>query len=278
MVEHDKGFLAAELGVAHVDAGILLQLAGVAGLAAVDHIHAVRVGRAGKGYRPILIRFAHRNGGHEDVPVRVDRAGLVALRSADHDAVRAAFDHMDEHVRIGLLMRRLGAVALGVGHRSVHGQILVLHHGQEILEVFMVVGAVLFVYLIGGGENGVEAVHAHAALEAAGGLLSEQALHLDLFHQVVRRLVQVGEAVDLVPGQAGGGGHQVGILRVLSQLIGHGDAVDRGADHWMIHPVLDLLAEHIYTGFQRTKAVNVFLCSFHRHFSVPPDYWFARFS
>ena len=52
VVQNHQSLLAAELGVAHVDGGVLLQLPGVAGLTAVDHVHALGVGGAGKGSRP----------------------------------------------------------------------------------------------------------------------------------------------------------------------------------------------------------------------------------
>ena len=269
MVQHHQGLLAAELGVAHIDGGVLLQLAGVAGLTAVDHVHALGVGGAGEAHRPVLIRLTHGDGGHEDVPVGVDGAGLMALGAADHDAVSAALHHMHVHVGIGLIVGGLGAVALGVGHGAVHGEVVVLHHGQELLEVLMIVGAVLLVHLKGGGEHRVERVHAHAALEAAGGLLAQQALHLHLVDEVLGGLVQVGEAVDGVPRQAGLDGHQLRVLGILGQGVGHGHAVDGGTDHGVIHPVLDLLAEHVHPGVQLAQAVDVFLCGHQCVLAIP---------
>ena len=206
VVENHQCLLSAEFGVAHVDAA-LLHLAGIAGLAAVDHVQPLGVGGAGEGHGVIPVRLAHGDGGHEDVPVAVDGAGLVAFRAADHNAVVAAFHHVDVHIRVGLLMGCLGAVALGVGHGAVHGQIVVLHVDEEFLEVLVIACAALLVDLIGGGVHGVEGVHAHAALEAGGGLLPQQTLHFHLLHQIIGRLVKVGEAVDFPPGQAGGGGH-----------------------------------------------------------------------
>ena len=270
MVQDHQGLLAAELGVAHIDRGILLHLPGVAGLTAVDHVHALGVSGAGEGNGPVLISLTHRDGGHEDVPVRVDGAGLVALGAADHDAVLTALDDMDIHVGIGLLAGSLGAVALGVGHGAVHGQVVVLNEGQELLEVLVIVGAVLLVDLIGGGEHGVEGIHAHAALEAGSSLLAQQALHLDLVHQILGGLVQVGEAVDGVAGEAGLHGHQVRVLGILSQSVGHGHAINGGTDHRVIHPVVDLLAEHVDTGVQLAQAVNVLLCGHQCHIVFPP--------
>ena len=266
VIQNHQSLLAAELGVAHVDRGVLLHLPGVAGLTAVDHVHALGVGGAGKADSPILIGLTHGDGGHEDVPVGVDGAGLVALGTADHDAVGTALHHMNVHVGISLLAGRFGTVTLGVGHSAVHGEVIVLNVGQELLEVLVIVGAVLLVDLIGGGEDGVEGVHAHAALEAGSSLLAQQTLHLHLVHQVLGGLMQVGEAVDGVTGEAGLHGHQLSVLGVLSQSVGHGHAVDGGADHGVIHPVLDLLAEHIDAGVQLPQGLNVFLGGHQCHF------------
>ena len=262
MVEHDQRFLTAELGVADVD-GAALELAGVAALAAIDHVKALGVGGAGKGDGPILVRLAHGDGGHKDVPVRVDRAGLVDLRAVDDDAVRVTLDHAQEEVGILLVVGSLGAVALGVGHGAVYGEILILHHDQELLEILVVVRAVLLVDLVGGGVDGVEGVHADAALEAAGRFLTEQALHLDLFDKVVGGLMQVGETVDLAASEIGRRGHQVLILRVLRERIGHGDAVDAGADDRVIDPVVDLFAEHINAGVELAQRIDIFLGGHH---------------
>ena len=266
MIQNHQSLLAAELGVAHVDRGVLLHLPGVAGLTAVDHVHTLGVGGAGKADSPILIGLTHGDGGHEDVPVGVDGAGLVALCAADHDAVGTALHNMDVHIGISLLAGGLGTVALGVGHSTVHGEVIVLNVGQELLEVLVIVGAVLLVDLIGGGEDGVKGVHAHAALEAGSGLLAQQTLHLHLVHQVLGGLMQVGEAVDGVTGEAGLHGHQLSVLRILSQSVGHGHAVDGGADHGVVHPVLDLLAEHIDAGVQLPQGLNVFLGGHQCHF------------
>lgn len=181
----------------------------------------------------------------------------MALGPADHDAVGAALHHMDVHIRVGLVVRGLAAVALGVGHSAVHRQVVVLHVDEELLEILVVVGAVLLIDLVGGGIDGVEGVHAHTALETAGRLLTQQALHLYLFHQILAGLVEVGKAVDFVAGQAGGGGHQVLILGILGQRVGHGHAVDGGTDHGVIHPVVELLAEHVHAGVQLTQGVDV---------------------
>ena len=265
MIQNHQSLLSAELGVAHVDAA-LLHLAGVAGLAAVDHVQALGVGGAGEGHGVVPVGLAHGDGGHEDMPVGVDGAGLVAFRAADHDTVVPALHHMDVHIRVGLLVGCLGAVALGVGHGAVHRQVVVLDVDEEVLEVLVVVGAVLLVDLVGGGVDGVEGVHAHAALEAAGGLLAQQALHLHLFHQILAGLMEVGEAVDLMTGQAGGSGHQILILGILCQGVGHGHAVDGGTDHGVIHPVVDLLAEHVHAGVQLAQGVDVLFRGHQCHF------------
>ena len=164
---------------------------------------------------------------------------------------------MDVHVRVRLLAGSLGAVALGVRHGPVHGEVVVLDKGEKLLEVLVVVGAVLLVDLIGAGVHGVEGVHAHTALEAAGGLLAQQALHLHFVDEVLGGLVQVGKAVDGLPRQAGLHGHELRVLGVLGQGVGHGNAVDAGADHGVVHPVVNFLAEHIDPGVQLPQALDV---------------------
>ncbi|MPM24389.1 hypothetical protein SDC9_70871 [bioreactor metagenome] len=258
MVQNHQGLLTAELCVANID-GAALQLAGVAALAAVDHVHALGIRRAGKGNCPVLVSLTHGDGRHENVPVGVDGAGLVALGPADHNAVRAALHHMHIHIRVSLLMRRFGAVTLRIGHRAVHRQVVILHHFQELLEVLVIVRAVCLIDLIGRGEHRIEAVHAHAALETGSGLLAQQTLHLHLVDQILRGLMQMGKAVDGVAGQAGLHGHKVRVLGILRQCVGHGHAVDRRSDHRIIYPVFDLLAEHINSGIELAQRVDVLL-------------------
>ena len=94
----------------------------------------------------------------------VQGAGLVGLSDPDHDAVRAALHHPQEQIGVFLLMGSLGAVALGIGHGTVHRQVVLLDIGSKFIEVLMVAGAVLLVSLIGGGVDGVEGVHTHTPL------------------------------------------------------------------------------------------------------------------
>jgi hypothetical protein len=195
--------------------------------------------------------------------MRVDCASLVDLRAIDNNTVRAALDHAQEEVGVLLVVGSLGAVALGVGHGAVHGEVLVLHHNQELLEILVVMRAILLIDLIGGGVDGIESVHTDTALEAAGGLLTKQALHLDLLDKVVGGLVQMSEAVDLAAGEIRCCGHQVLILWILRERIGHSDAVDAGADDRMIDPVVDLFAEHINAGVELAQRVDIFLCGHH---------------
>ena len=244
VIKHGQGFHAAELRVAHVHLGVL-QLAGIAALTAHDQEQAGRVQRNGEGCGVILVLGAHGDGGHHDDLMGVQNAGLVRLRAADHDAVGTALHHAQEQIRILLGMRRLAAVALRVGHGSVDGQVVLLTVHHELLEILMIVGAVLFIYLVGGGEHGVEGVHADAALEAGGGHLAAQPLHLHLVPQVVGGLMDMGETVDTRSGIGGDHGHQILILRHLGQIIGHTDGVQGRTQDGIFGGIFDLLTEHI---------------------------------
>ena len=126
----------------------------------------------------IFVCFAHGGGGHDDDFVGVEGAGLVGLGAAYHDAVFAFFDHVQVEIRVGLLVGGQRAVALGVGHGAVAHQVLLLHAGEKMEKAPVVFGAPLLIDGVGDDREGVEGVHAHAALEAAAGVRSEQAAHL----------------------------------------------------------------------------------------------------
>ena len=224
MVKDGEGLHTAELGVAHIHLAAL-PLAGVAALAADNHKETLGVQGHREGDGIVLVVGAHGLGGHDDDLVGVDDAGLMGFGAADHHAVGTAFHHVEEEIRIGLLMRGLGTVALGVGHGAVHGQVVLLAIEHKLFEVFMVGGAVLFVNFIGGGVLGVECIHANAALEAGGGLLAQQALHLHLVPEILGGAMDVGEAVDALAGLGGDHRHQVLILGHLCQVVGHAHGV-----------------------------------------------------
>ena len=249
--------------VADVDVVVLLELAGVAGLTAVDQGDALRIGRYCEGDRVVLVALAHGDGRHDQNLVRVYEAGLMSLSAGDVNAVRSALNNVQEQIRISLLGRSQRAVALDVGHSAVNSKVLVLYAGEELEEVLVVLGAASLVDLVGGGEYSVHSVHAYAALEACCGLLAEQTLHLDLLDQVIGRLMHVGEAVDLLAGDVGGSGHQIFILRILSQLIGSGEGVQRRTDNRVINRVLNLLAEHVKVQMQLAKRLNILLFGHH---------------
>ncbi len=195
VVEDHQGLLAAEAHVADVEVA-LLELARVAALAAVDVVDALGVGRAAEADGEVLVALAHGDGGHDDDLVRVAGARLVRLGAAHDDAVVALLDDVHVHVGVGLLVRRQRAVALGVGHGAVGDEVVVLQVLHVLLEALVVVGAPGLVGLVGDRVEGVDGVHADAALEAGAGLLAQQALHLDLLGEVLGGLVDVGEAVD----------------------------------------------------------------------------------
>ena len=256
VVKDHQGLHPAELRVAHVHLAAL-PLPGVAALPADDHEDALRVDGHGEGHGVVLVVGAHGDGGHDDDLVAVQRAGLVGLGPPHHDAVRPPLHHTEEQVRVALLVGGLGPVPLGIGHGAVHRQVVLLTVDHEFLEVLVVAGAALLVGLVGGGEHGVERVHAHAALEAGGGLLAQQALHLHLLDQVPGGLMDVGEAVHPLPGIGGDGGHQVLILRHLRQVIGHAHAVQRRPQDGVVHGVLHLLPEHVYLHVQLPDGFDV---------------------
>ena len=189
----------------------------------------------------------------------------MGLGAPDDDAVLPLFHHMDEHVRIHLLARTQAAVALDVGHGAGHHPVIVLDLDEELLEPLVVIGAQRLIALVGNGVGGVHGVEAHAALIAGTGLLGDGTQHLGLFHQVIHRLVDVGETVDLMTGEVGGGGHEILVLRVARQGVGHGGGVHMAPDEGMIDDggAVQQLALHIDADLPLAEAVFVFFCSLH---------------
>ena len=248
----------------------LLELARVAALAAVDVVDALGVGRAAEADGVVLVALAHGHGGHDDDLVRVAGAGLVGLGAADHDAVVALLDDVQVHVGVGLLVRRQAAVALGIGHGAVGDEVVVLQVLDVLLEALVVLGAARLVGLVGDRVQRVDGVHADAALEAGAGLLAQQALHLDLLGEVVGGLVDVGEAVDPLAGEVAGGQHEVLVLGLGRELVGHGDAVDAGADERVVDVVVDLLAEQVDLQVQIGEALDELLRRSESHRALLP--------
>ncbi|MPM38426.1 hypothetical protein SDC9_85055 [bioreactor metagenome] len=72
----------------------------------------------------------------------------------------------------------------------------------------------------------------------------------------------MGEAVNRVARQAGLNRHQVGVAGVVGQTVRHGHTVDAGANHGVIHPVVNLLAKHVHPGFQLAQTFHIFFSCF----------------
>ena len=254
VVEDDHRLLAAELPVARVDLAAL-HAARVAGLAAVDVGDARGVDRHGADDRVVLVGLAEAHGRHHEQPVRVDAAGLVGLGAPEVDALRRAPADAHEQVGVGLLVGRLAAVALEVGHGAADDEVAPLHGRDEADEARVVGRAVLLVDLEGDRVQRVDRVHADAALEAGAGELAEPALHLVLQHQVVGAAGHVQEAVDAL---AGVGRDRRPELRIAhGQVVGLGHRVDRRPDHRVIDRLRHQLAEQEDPQLPAPQALDV---------------------
>lgn len=182
-----------------------------------DQINALSVSGHREGNGPISVRFLHGAGGDNQDFVRVGSGGIVGLTAADHDAVRTAL--LDVHVQVGvhLLGGTLGAVTLHVGLAAVGHDIVIVIPGQVLLEPLVIFGAVLLVDLIGGNIQGVDGVAAHAALDAAAGGIAQGADHLLLLQHVIHAVIDMGEAVDGLAGEGGGGAGQLPHLGIVRE-------------------------------------------------------------
>ena len=200
VLEHRHNFLTAETRVPDVLIG-LLELAGVARLPAVNVADTFSVGRHGAAYGPILFALSHGQGRHDHDLVRVQHTGLVEFGTTYHDPVVLAFHDAQEQVRVRLILWPLASVALGIGHRTVHDQVLRLDPGPVIAEPPMIVGSVRLVALVGHAEYGVRRIPPDAPLKTAACHLAAHPLHPHLVDEIVGALVKMREPVDLFAGQ-----------------------------------------------------------------------------
>ena len=184
-VENDQQFLAGELRIAGIERAAVDD-AGVVGLAADDIGQARRIDAHRADHRPVAVGLGHAHGRHENQPMRIDRAGLVHLRAGDIDAFVVAPRHVQEQVDIALLMRRLGAVALRIGHGAADDDIGGLRALEEGEKAPVIIGAVLGVDIEGHGMAGADGIEPDAALKAGAGAAAEFALHLMLGDQFGR--------------------------------------------------------------------------------------------
>ena len=96
-----------------------------------DDRQPVGVARHRAADRERRVGFAHVAARHDEELVHVGRAGDDRLRPRDDDALGVPLDDVDVAVDVGLLVRPLAAVALGVGHGDAERQVLVL----EVVQV-----------------------------------------------------------------------------------------------------------------------------------------------
>ena len=92
----------------------------------------------------------------------------------------------------------------------------------------MVVGTISLVYIKAGGKYGIESIHSHTPLEAGRCLLAAETLHFYLILQILGTLVDMGKAIDHLSGLRRHNGHQILVLGIQSQIIGHTNRIQRG--------------------------------------------------
>ena len=162
-----------------------------------------------EGDRIALVAPAHELGGVRDDLIDVRCAGVADLGAAyddalaglavDADSVDVCLDDMQEHIRIGLLVRSLilgVAASLDVCLCAVADQVILL----AILEIFnksvIVFGSGRLVAVIGSDCDRVQSVRSHAALHAAAHMVADQPCHQLFLQEVILGLMDVCAAVD----------------------------------------------------------------------------------
>ena len=81
----------------------------------------------------------------------------MGLGPPDHYAVGPLLDDVEIEVRVGLLGRTPGAVALHIGHADGDAQIVVAHVLAEPHDPPVVLGTVVVVHALCGDDGGIQA-------------------------------------------------------------------------------------------------------------------------
>ena len=179
-----------------------------------DLFQSVPVARDGKGDSVVLVLRTQCPCRHYQYLIGHRCLGDVQLAAADDDTVAQPFFDPYVSIRVRLLGGPQHPIALDVRLGAAAHQVFGLEASKPLLEVLVVLGGA-FVHLVCFVRNvvdGIGAVDAHAALDAAGHLLAEHAGHVLLLMQVVGVLVDVSEAADALAGEMRDSGAQVLVL------------------------------------------------------------------
>ena len=169
----------------------------------------------------------------------------MGFAAIDHDAVFPSLHYPQVKIRVHLLAGRKAPITLDIGHGAIYHQIFCLHIFQIFNKVFLVIGSVSLVDLVGGGIYCIEGILANAALEAAGHFLAQHPLPLDFLDQILIRTENMVEKIDFFPCQGGSDSHQILMKRVQGQVVGHGHRIHGRDDNRMVHRGFHLLTEHV---------------------------------
>ena len=164
MIEHHQRLMPAELLIAYIERAAF-QLAGIAGLSAVDVENSFRISRRNKAHRIVSIFFGHGDCRHNQYPMGIQSTRLMGLGTANDNAVFALFHHMNIQIRVGLHARRKTPISFGISHCAIDSPISLLHFSQEVFKPLMVFCTKFQVHFKGDAVYCVDGVHPYATLE-----------------------------------------------------------------------------------------------------------------
>ena len=163
-------------------------------------LQTVPVTRNGESHGVVFVFRAQGTGGNHQNFIGHGGFGNMNLTAFNNDTVLGPLLNVNIRAGIGLFGRTQHAVALYIRLRTATNEVFRLETGQPFLEIFMILGGAFvdLVRFIGNIINGVGAVNAHAALDAAANFLAEHAGHVLFLVQIFLVLVNVGKTVDLL--------------------------------------------------------------------------------
>ena len=112
-------------------------------------------------------------------------------------------------------MWSLLAISFNIGLSAVGTEIVLLEVFQVCQKTLMVLGLMHLIDLEGNHGQGIHSINTHATLDAAPTLVAIQPGHLLLLHEIIRRAMNVAEAIDLLSCEMRGCSEDVLVLLLL---------------------------------------------------------------
>jgi hypothetical protein len=127
----------------------------------------------------------------------------MKLAAPNHDAVTFSFHHPGVKVRVSLVGWAFNPISFHIRLSTAAHEVFCLESFKPFFEILMVLRSPIvgFIGFIAYIVYAIGCVDPHAALNTPTHLPTEKPCHILFFMQIVCVLMNMGEPIDLLPGQ-----------------------------------------------------------------------------